>query len=547
MLKALGISTLAAVTLVMLSCAGFNPDTMRQDPNYYYGMGMGRSKQVAMLKARDDLISNAIIEAGGKFTRKEKAVQQGSKDKLDSSFQVTTEMIRNFELPEIEPFLQDRRGSDFIVVYRFARVEWAKVQRKREARLRSELAKVYDEVIANPARPIEERILEAGRLVDRLAREGLSDRLTRAADDQSLLASAADMAARDLSQDIVISLTPARGLIGNDPITVACRLKTGGPAASIPLRVQWKAGGSTREASLFADKDGLAQLRFPFASEPDFRDRGLSLRLTTNFSARMADSSLVNGIDMASLVELRYRHVSNFKDFLADMVEVPAGPFKAGAPARDKRAEASEKARQVQVEAFSIGRNEVTNALYSVYIDDRGLPPSACPEYWDNPAYNRPEQPVIAVSWNEAKAFAEWLSEASGQPGLVLRLPTEDEWEKAARAGSDSIYPWGDESPKVAARANFSGNGRFDGVAPVGSFATGKNAYGLNDMAGNAAEWTASPPDAFLSGDPSLRIIKGGSWSDGPLDLRISRREARDPSSRGSDVGFRLVKEIPNE
>jgi len=537
---------LAAVLLFSFAaCAGLDPAKLKEDPNYYYGLGLGRSKTDAKNKARDALITNAIAEAGGKFTRREKALVEGSKDKLDNSFEVTTEMIRTFELPEMEPFYQDRRGADFVVIYRFARSEWSKVQEKREERLRAELVRTYDDVIADPSRTIEERIVEAGRLVDRLAREGVSDRLTHAATDQTLLANQARGTARDLAGDIVIMVTPGKGLIGGDkPFAVSCLLKSGKPAASIPLRAVWTAGDVTRATTLLVDKDGQGLLQFPFASEPDFRDRNLSLSLTTDFLSRAAGSVLVGDIDRASIVQLRYRHVSNFSDFLSDMADVPAGPFKAGAPARDKRAEVSEVPRQVQLPAFAIGRNEVRNALYAVYLDERNVPRSSYPEYWDNGDYNKPDQSVIGVTWIEANAFAEWLTEISGSK---MRLPSEDEWEKAARAGSDWIYPWGDESPKVGNRANFSGNNRFNTVAPVGSYTPGRNAYGLNDMAGNVSEWTASPPDAAMKEDRSWRIVKGGSWTDGQFDLRISRREALDPSKRYFDVGFRLVKEIPNE
>ena len=535
----------AALALSIAACAGFDPAKMKEDPSYYYGVGLGRSKTDAKNKARDALITNAIAEAGGKFTRKEKALVEGTKDKLDNSFEVTTEVIRTFELPEIEPFYQDKRGPDYLVVYRFARAEWAKVQKRREERLRAELVKTYDDVIANPSRTIEDRIVEAGRLVDRLAKEGVSDRLTLAATDQTLLANQAGKAARDLAGDIVIGVKPEKGLVGGDrPFAVSCLLKSGKPAASIPLRAVWTAGTAVRNMTLLVDKDGQAQLQFPFATEADFRDRSMGLALSTDFSARASGSPLVGDIDRASIVQLRFRHVSNFNDFLSDTAVVPAGPFIAGAPARDRRAEASEAPRQVQLPAYAIGRHEVTNALYAVYLDDRSVPRAAYPEYWDNADYNKPDQSVIGVTWNDANAFAEWLSDVSGSR---MRLPSEDEWEKAARAGSDWIYPWGDESPKPGNRANFSGNNRFDTVAPVGSYATGKNAYGLNDMAGNVAEWTSSPPDSAMKDEGAWRVVKGGSWTDGPADLRISRREALDPSKRYFDVGFRLVKEIPDE
>ncbi|MGA2546974.1 MAG: formylglycine-generating enzyme family protein [Rectinemataceae bacterium] len=544
MLKKTCVFMAVVLALSLVGCAGVDPAKIKEDPKYYYGHGQGRTKSEARDNAKDDLIKNAIIEAGGKFTRKEKGTEEGNQDKLEKHMEVTTEMIRTFELPALEPYYQNSKGLDFIVIYRIARTEWAKVQKEREERLRAELVSKYDNVIADPTQTIEERIVEAGRLIDRLATEGVADHLTRGSNDQTLLTSVAEKTARDLAGDILISATPAKGLVGDaNPINVACTLRsTKKPAASIPLRYVWTAGDVKKSETFFADKDGKAQILF--AAEPDFRDRSLGLSLSTNFSDRMPDSSLLKDFDKVSLISFKYRHVSNFSDFLSDYVNVPAGPFKAGAVARDRRAEASEAPRQVQLAAFAIGRNEVSNGLYKVYLDDKNVPQDSYPEYWDNPDYNKPDQPVIGISWTDANAFAEWLSEVSGQR---LRLPSEDEWEKAARAGTDSIYPWGDESPKLGNRANFSGNNRFDRPAPVGSFSTGKNDYGLNDMAGNVAEWTSTQPDLSMKDDHSWRIVKGGSWTDGPNDLRVSRREARDPSKRYSDVGFRLVKEISNE
>ena len=183
----------------------------------------------------------------------------------------------------------------------------------------------------------------------------------------------------------------------------------------------------------------------------------------------------------------------------------------------------------------------MTNALYGMFLDDTRS--GSFPEYWDNPVYNQDDQPVIGVTLEDANRFAAWLSE---RLGVVKRLPTEDEWEKAARAGQDVIYPWGDQSPAEGVRANFSGNGRFTAPSPVGSYEAGANAYGLLDMAGNVWQWTSTAYGAAGAGAATV-IVKGGSWMDGPTDLRISNRRDVDPAKGYVDVGFRLVTEVSDD
>ena len=189
---------------------------------------------------------------------------------------------------------------------------------------------------------------------------------------------------------------------------------------------------------------------------------------------------------------------------------------------------------------FLIDSFPVTNALYGMFLDDTA---AQSPEYWENPDYNQDDQPVIGVSWEDTGRFAAWLSE---RLGVTKRLPTEDEWEKAARGGLDVLYPWGDQGPAEGPRANFNGNGRFHAPSPVGSFESGKNAWGLFDMAGNVWQWTSTTDGLTAGGEPAV-IVKGGSWMDGPTDLRISNRRELDPSKGYVDVGFRLVTEVSDE
>jgi formylglycine-generating enzyme required for sulfatase activity len=156
------------------------------------------------------------------------------------------------------------------------------------------------------------------------------------------------------------------------------------------------------------------------------------------------------------------------------------------------------------------------------------------------------------VSWNDAKEFVRWLSRKTGQP---YRLLTEAEWEYAARAGSTSAYSWGNNIGTGNANCDGCGS-QWDKrqTAPVGSFHT--NAFGLYDMPANVWEWcedkwpadyTGGPPkdgSAWLGGDGSLRVIRGGSWNHDPRSLRSAYRYRNQASNRSNVVGFRVARTL---
>ncbi len=219
---------------------------------------------------------------------------------------------------------------------------------------------------------------------------------------------------------------------------------------------------------------------------------------------------------------------------------VPAGEFMMGS-LEGKGYENEYPQHVVCLDAFYIDIYEVTNAKYKQFMNSTGY---KTPKYWDNPDFNAPNQPVVGISQNDAKAYANWAGK---------RLPTEAEWEKAARGGLiGKDYPWGDTLTHN--NANYDGVGvgdEWDGPSPVGSFAP--NGYGLYDMAGNVWEWCAdwylcdyyanSPklnPKGPDSG--STRAIRGGSWDDIVADdLRVSCRIDDDPDNADIYVGFRCV------
>jgi formylglycine-generating enzyme required for sulfatase activity len=150
------------------------------------------------------------------------------------------------------------------------------------------------------------------------------------------------------------------------------------------------------------------------------------------------------------------------------------------------------------------------------------------PKYWDNVKFNHPEQPVVGISYYEAEAFANW----SGK-----RLPTEKEWEKAARGTDGRVYPWGNEFDKEKCNSEESGIGK---TTRVTVYPDGKSPYNCHDMAGNVWEWCSD----LYSKDGTRRVIRGGSWADDARSCRASCRDAGPPSSRWRRSGVRLARSL---
>jgi formylglycine-generating enzyme required for sulfatase activity len=182
-----------------------------------------------------------------------------------------------------------------------------------------------------------------------------------------------------------------------------------------------------------------------------------------------------------------------------ELVLIPGGPFRSGS------ADFTDNPPRVRdLGDFYLGRYPVTNAQYALYLEAH--PEATKPTEWENDRFNGREQPVVGVSWHEAVVYCEWAG---------LRLPTEWEWEKGARGTDGREYPWGPEEPD-AERASF---GRSAGQpSPVGSHPAGASPYGLQDMAGNVWEWTASD---YSEG---LKTLRGGSFGPGPQSLRAADR-----------------------
>jgi len=222
-----------------------------------------------------------------------------------------------------------------------------------------------------------------------------------------------------------------------------------------------------------------------------------------------------------------------------EMVDIPAGDFTMGSLDTDTDALSSEKPQHtVTLSAYSISKYEITQAQYKQFMDATNH--SAPTGDWDPVA--KANYPVIYVDWNDAKAFCEW----SGG-----RLPTEAEWEKAARGTDGRKYPWGNDSPTCSLlNYDYTCVGH---TTSVGSYPSGASPYGLYDMAGNVWEWCSDWYDGnYYSSSPnsnpqgpnggSGRVDRGGSWVNNAAYVRCSYRYLNDPSNRYGDLGFRLLR-----
>ena len=251
---------------------------------------------------------------------------------------------------------------------------------------------------------------------------------------------------------------------------------------------------------------------------------------------------------------IRPEPISAFRDSLADggegplMVVLPAGGFRMGCLSDDNDCYDDEKpVHEVTLpDNFAMAVYEVTFDEYDRYVQATGA------RRPDDNGWGRGDRPVINVDWEEARAYAGWLSE---QTGRSYRLPAEAEWEYAARAGTTTKYSWGNKASHL--QANYSENVRWEGTAPVGSFLA--NNFGLYDMHGNVWEWTqdcwhnsyrGAPTNGQAweganGGDCDRRVVRGGSWDDDPGYLRAAYRGYYGVSDRSTYLGLRLVQDLP--
>ncbi len=225
-----------------------------------------------------------------------------------------------------------------------------------------------------------------------------------------------------------------------------------------------------------------------------------------------------------------------------DWVEIPAGEFLYGDD-REKR----------YLDSFQISRYPVTNAQYQTFIVAGGYESD---EWWgdlikpalERSSWNHPNRPRTDVDWYEAVAFSRWLAVMLNQS---VRLPTEEEWEKAARGSDGKAFPWGEKYINGYANVDESfedGDGLKE-TASVGLYPQGASPYGVMDMTGNVWEWCLNKYDYPDRIEPDTsrdnRVLRGGCWVNSPSDARADGRYGPIPDERSSARGFRLLLSTP--
>jgi len=230
--------------------------------------------------------------------------------------------------------------------------------------------------------------------------------------------------------------------------------------------------------------------------------------------------------------------------FEPEMVRIPAGEFLMGSdPQKDKDAQNNEQPQQrLHLPEYSITRTPVTNAQYAAFVRAEN---HRVPNHWKKgaPPQSQYNHPVVNISWHDAMSYCRWLAEKTGRP---YTLPTEAQWEKAARGADGRIYPWGNTFDSARCNTKESGVGR---TTPVGRYSpAGDSPYGCADMAGNVWEWCLTkwrdsyrqPEDNDPAGSES-RVLRGGAFDFFSRLVRCAYRRSGSPNLHWEDYGFRVV------
>ena len=297
--------------------------------------------------------------------------------------------------------------------------------------------------------------------------------------------------------------------------------------------------------------------------------------------AVLAVSLFINGAGLAWAADAPVKTFRDCED-CPDMVAVPGGRFAMGSPGNEEGRYNNEgPVHSVNVAGFAMAKTHVTRGEFAAFVKQTGYRTAGnCfiwsgqwenrqGSNWRDPGFQQSDlHPVVCVNADDAKAYVDWLSRKAGK---AYRLPSEAEFEYAARAGSNTARLWGDSPDVACVHANVldvSAASQVPGLrelprhdcddhyaytAPVASFKP--NAFGLYDMAGNAWAWTAdcwhdsysgAPTDgsAWTGGPCGQRVLRGASWLNIPLNVRSADRANSAASHRGANIGFRVVRSL---
>ena len=252
-----------------------------------------------------------------------------------------------------------------------------------------------------------------------------------------------------------------------------------------------------------------------------------------------------------------------------EWVDIPAGTFLMGSTPEEAEAaykdaklrsslleqhtfDAEVPQHRVSLAAYQMSRYEITNAQYRAFVEATGRPTPRGhngEDTWTDETFNADNQPVVGVTWFDAQAFAEWIGGS---------LPTEAQWERAARGTEGQTYPWGNAPPKARHHANFAR--RYNRPMPVGTFAKGTSPEGIADLGGNVWEWcldeysptfyqdglrTENPMNLRYRDVLRARVIRGGAWDVGSAFLRSALRFKFYPLDSTHTIGFRVIRPRP--
>ena len=294
---------------------------------------------------------------------------------------------------------------------------------------------------------------------------------------------------------------------------------------------------------------GEAILAVGAVVDPHRRKEAIELR--TRITRRIADLLEVGALDVRERIAAG-EALARLGDprfsgpyLLPEFVSIPAGEFWMGS---DQISDDERPVHRVRVEAFAISRYPVTNAQYAVFVQATGQKP---PRHWEGGQVppHLANHPVVNVTWDGAVAYCRWLSQETGQ---AYRLPSEAEWERAARGAADQReWPWGDGWDAEKCNTVEGGPGT---ITPAGIYSAGASPEGVLDMAGNVWEWCSSlyKPYPYDPGDgrenpkaKGSRVLRGGSWNGSRNGARCACRNGYDAGNWNHFVGFRCARGSP--